>query len=86
MSNIISLIERLGADCTFRSNKKDMLLSDIELLNTLADGDVKRLEKLLGVENKIVCAVFPAEEEPKKSDEPDESDEPESQILNLAAN
>ncbi|MDR6982780.1 hypothetical protein J2X32_001398 [Rheinheimera pacifica] len=86
MSNIISLIERLGADCTLRSHKKDMLLSDIELLNTLADGDVKALEKLLGVENTIVCAVFPAEEEPKKSDEPDESDEPESQILNVAAN
>lgn len=80
MDNVISLLERLGADSQLNT---DIIATFVEqpdeseeIITAIRDADITKLEMLLNVKSKIVCAIFPAEEEPKKSDEPDESDEP----------
>lgn len=80
MDNVISLIERLGADSRLNADIVAALnsqsLESADIAAALRDADITKLEMLLNVKNKIVCAIFPAEEEPGKSDKPDESDEP----------
>jgi hypothetical protein len=80
MDNVISLMERLGADSRLNADIAGVLhnqpLESAEITAAIRDADIATLEMLLNVKNKIVCAIFPAEEEPQKSDEPDESGEP----------
>lgn len=94
MDNVISLMERLGADSRLNADiieaLKNQPLESADITAAVRDADIAKLEMLLNVKNKIVCAIFPAEEEPKKSDEPDESDEPSKssqpkQLLRYAA-
>jgi hypothetical protein len=81
MDNIISIIECLGADSNFRMNSADVLqrqASDMsEVTEAINNGDVKKLELILNVRNKIVCMIFPVEEPKEQPEQPDEDDEPE---------
>lgn len=94
MDNVISLMERLGADSRLNADiieaLKNQPLESTDITTAIQEADIAKLEMLLNVKKKIVCAIFPAEE-PEKSNEPDESDEPSEstqpkQLLQYAAN
>ena len=77
MSEIISLIERLGASATFgeqavqqRQLVNDAVGLDEAVKQALLNKDNEALNALMQVRSKIVCALVPA-----KEDEPDESEE-----------
>ncbi|HEY0922348.1 hypothetical protein [Rheinheimera pacifica] len=80
MDNIISLIERLGADSKLRYGTKSafdetsLVLSEAETL--ISQGNIEELEMLLNVRHKIVCMVFPVEEPKDQPNQPAEDDEP----------
>jgi hypothetical protein len=80
MDNIISLIERLGADSKLRYSAKSafdetsLALSEAKTL--ISQGNIEELEMLLNVRHKIVCMVFPVEEPKDQPNQPADDDEP----------
>ncbi len=88
MDNVISLIERLGADSRLNTDIVAALnsqsLESADIAAALRDADITKLEMLLNVKNKIVCMVFPVEEPKDKPDQPDEEDEPEQSKASIA--
>jgi hypothetical protein len=81
MSDIISLIERLGASATYgeQSIQQRQLVNatvglDEAVKQALLNKDNEALNTLMQVRNKIVCAVaIPQDEEPN-NEEQDEDD------------
>tara|TARA_Y100000817_G_C16359150_1_gene325180 strand:- start:172 stop:441 length:270 start_codon:yes stop_codon:yes gene_type:complete len=88
MDNIISIIERLGADCTLKGKvvnaKHLMQVCDPDIQNAILSSDIEKLEKMLNVRNKIVCMIFPVEEPKEQPEQPDEEDQPEGSKVAVA--
>lgn len=88
MDNIISLIERLGADSKLRYSTKSvfgetkLMLSEAEAL--ISQGKIEELEMLLNVRHKIVCMVFPVEEPKDQPNQPAEDDAPDDVKVRVA--
>ena len=84
MDNIISIIERLGADCTLKGKvvnaKHLMQVCDPDIQNAILSSDIEKLEKLLNVRNMI----FPVEEPKEQPEQPDEDDQPEGSKVAVA--
>lgn len=81
MDNVISLMERLGADSRLNADiieaLKNQPLESADITAAVQDADITKLEMLLNVRNKIVCMIFPVEEPKDKPDQPDEEERPE---------
>ncbi|CAM4254663.1 hypothetical protein [Shewanella denitrificans] len=79
MSNIIDVIERLGASATFgehavqqRKLVNDTVGLDEAVKQALLNKDNEALNALMQVRNKIVCAIaIPQDETPDNEDEDD---------------
>lgn len=76
MDNIISLIERLGADSELRFNAVANLAKhapeSVAVEEAVTNGDIEKLELMLNARNKIVCMIFPVEEPKEQPDQPDD--------------
>ncbi|WP_394199883.1 hypothetical protein [Shewanella waksmanii] len=73
MTKVIDLIESIGVTANFGEvTPVETAELDNELAVALQNKDNQQLNELLGVRNKIVCALMPA-----KDDEPEENDESE---------
>lgn len=87
MSNIINLIERLGADSQLRYSTGSAVTCTSQLVTEanmlICQGNVAELERLLNVRQKIVCMVFPVEEPQEQPDQPAD-DEPDDKLTRLA--
>ncbi|MBU2114219.1 MAG: hypothetical protein KKE94_10680 [Gammaproteobacteria bacterium] len=88
MDNVISLMERLGADCRLNADileaLKNQPLESADITAAVRDADIAKLEMLLNVRNKIVCMVFPVEEPKERPNEPEEDDKPEEVKTTIA--
>lgn len=86
MDNIISLIERLGADSMLRRDAAANLIfqkiSDTAVQQLITDGNVAELEKILNVRHKIVCMIAPAEPEQEPEDDDGENEKVVSAVSN----
>jgi hypothetical protein len=76
MSNVIALLEAMGADAGYGSESGPQLEQqiasaglDAETREALLRGDARALNRLLGGRGNVVCGLFPAE--------PDEEQQPE---------
>jgi hypothetical protein len=82
MSNIIDVIERLGASATFgeqtiqqRQLVNDAVGLDQAVKQALLNKDNEALNALMQVRSKIVCAIMtPQEDKPDDAEEQDEDD------------
>lgn len=89
MKNVINFLEKMGARSDLKNLEGDLLqkvLNPLDLDETIQSAIVLRdnaaLEELLGVRNKIVCAICPAEEPTKEpSDDEQEQDDDEEKAL-----
>lgn len=88
MDNVISIIERLGADSGSKANVVEVLkhqqIESGEIAEAILNTDIEKLEMLLNVRNKIVCMVFPVEEPKERPNEPEEDDKPEEVKTTIA--
>ena len=89
MDKIINLLEKLGANSTMQHADEAQLQSVVNPLNLDAEvqaailaRDNQALEMLLGVRNKVVCAVCPAEDEPADEPQQDEDEDAKDSIRN----
>ncbi len=87
MANVIDMLESLGQVPNF--NKKnvqeliDISVADVEIKQAFLSKDNEKLNELMGVRNKIVCALLPAkDDEPAPQD--DDGDEPKSDEIRRA--
>lgn len=79
MSNVISLLEKMGQNTELRYANSEQLASlmadtDPAIIKAVAAGDQTQLEYLLGARTNVICGVHPADQ---PDDEP--QDEPEDQ-------
>jgi hypothetical protein len=81
MSNIIDVIERLGASATFgeqavqqRQLVNDAVGLDEAVKQALLNKDNEALNALMQVRNKIVCAIAIPQDEAPNKEEQDEDD------------
>ena len=83
MTNVIHIMERLGADSRLNTDVVDTLieqpLGSEHIIAAIQNADIAKLEMLLNVRNKIVCMIFPVEEPKEDPDQPDQPDQPEKQ-------
>lgn len=88
MSNIISILEKLGANASFQKNNvsrnssDEVLLQHLDagLVQFLRVGEIKQAEQLLGARSDLVCGLHPAEEPDgvPPADQPEDDKENES--------
>ena len=87
MSNIISFLERVGQDAELRCAGKTGMAAaltaaqvDAEAFSAILNGDRDHLEQLLDARSNLVCAVFPAKDEPDQDEAPvpEEDEKPSS--------
>lgn len=90
MKNIINLLDKMGANAELNKLDGEALAKvlnpldlDTAVQNAILAHDNEALEQLFNTRNKIVCAIFPAEEEPTKepSEDEDEHDDKEEKAL-----
>ena len=83
MSNVISFLERLGADASMASLDQqayEAAVVEVEAGDAARDAllarDAGALGDLLGGRPKMICMLFPADDDKKKDDEQDDGDSP----------
>lgn len=83
MSNVIEFLERLGADASMASldgQAYEAAVGSVDAADAARDAllarDAGTLGELLGGRPKMVCMLFPADDDQKKDDEQDDNDGP----------
>ena len=84
MSNVIAFLESLGNNAAQSQLAGDEYVAAVDALGlddaprqALLARDAAGLNDLLGGRSKMICALFPADQEPQKDDEQEEEgDEP----------
>lgn len=83
MSNVIAFLESLGNNAAQSKLAGDDYVAAVDALGlddaprqALLARDATGLNDLLGGRSKMICALFPANDEPQKEDEPAEGDTP----------
>lgn len=81
MSNVITLLERMGRDAQLRHAAQSDLQRELEhaeiapeLMAAILAGDQMQLEKLLGQSN-VCCAFMPSKEDEEEEESPSREDE-----------
>lgn len=84
MSNVIAFLESLGNNAAKSKLAGDDYVAAVNALDlddaprqALLARDASGLNDLLGGRSKMICALFPADDEPQKEDQPAEGDTPE---------
>lgn len=90
MTNIISLLEKMGQTTSFEQDRlefSDELEADMpsSVLHALKIGNVDELNQLLQVRTQVICGLHPAEDPDKDDDEqPDEKEDEQEKRAQLA--
>jgi len=85
MSNVIQFLEKIAIDSTLTDNdgwKKHLDSLDLapELKRAIESKDQRAVEIYLGIDTKIVCALFPAEDDEPSKDEPSDEEPSDDEI------
>lgn len=85
MSNVINLLEKLGATAPYATATTASALQQLDetLVALLLSGDIKAAEHYLGARSGLICGLHPAEEpkETPPAEQPDQNDEEEKSSL-----
>ena len=77
MTNVISLLERIGQDADLRGADREALeraiaALDPELRQALLARDQAALERLLGARTNVICGLVPGKDDEEEEDEDDD--------------
>ena len=85
MSNLIAFLESLGRDAAVPTQGDDFAAAvraadlDDRAEAALLSGDHATLAQLLGARPTMICALFPADDQPAEDEPQPEGDEPDKQ-------
>ena len=93
MKNVISLLEKMGANAEFKqldSTTLEKVLNpldlDADLQAAILMHDNSALEMILDARNKIVCLICPAEDEPSEDEGEGKDDQEDKEQKALVSN
>ncbi|KFN49430.1 hypothetical protein [Arenimonas composti] len=82
MSNVIAFLEAMGRDAVLPAQGEEFTAAakaaglDDDVRMALLSGDAATIAAGLGGRPKMICALFPADDEPQKDGEDQPTDEP----------